>query len=282
MPGPLEGIRVIDLTTVISGPVCTMILGRSGRRRRQGRAARWRNRPPHRRRRRVHRDVRLRQSRQAFDRTGPEATGGAAGIAPADRPGRRSGAKFSPRNDGPAWSGRTGLRASNPGLIYVSISGVGDTGPYVKKRVYDPVIQSLSGLADLQADQANRTAEHDPHHRRRQNHGGIRGAGDLCGLGGARANRPGPAHPPVDARHDGRLPVARGDDAIHRRRPGKRAPAGAAPRPDLQDPGWLHHRRIALRCRMARTVRRHRPSRTGSTTRASRRPPRDRGTPRNG
>jgi crotonobetainyl-CoA:carnitine CoA-transferase CaiB-like acyl-CoA transferase len=45
------------------------------------------------------------------------------------------------------------LRASNPGLIYVSISGVGDTGPYVKKRVYDPVIQSLSGLADLQANQ---------------------------------------------------------------------------------------------------------------------------------
>jgi crotonobetainyl-CoA:carnitine CoA-transferase CaiB-like acyl-CoA transferase len=38
-------------------------------------------------------------------------------------------------------------------LVYVSISGVGDTGPYVRKRVYDPVIQSLSGLADLQADQ---------------------------------------------------------------------------------------------------------------------------------
>ena len=45
------------------------------------------------------------------------------------------------------------MRAANPGLVYVSISGVGDTGPYVKKRVYDPVIQSLSGLADLQADQ---------------------------------------------------------------------------------------------------------------------------------
>ena len=49
--------------------------------------------------------------------------------------------------------GEPALRAANPGLIYVSISGVGDTGPYVKKRVYDPVIQSLSGLADLQADQ---------------------------------------------------------------------------------------------------------------------------------
>jgi crotonobetainyl-CoA:carnitine CoA-transferase CaiB-like acyl-CoA transferase len=44
------------------------------------------------------------------------------------------------------------MRTANPGLIYVSISGVGETGPYVKKRVYDPVIQSLSGLADVQAD----------------------------------------------------------------------------------------------------------------------------------
>ena len=45
------------------------------------------------------------------------------------------------------------MRTLNKGLIYVSISGVGETGPYVKKRVYDPVIQSLSGLADVQADQ---------------------------------------------------------------------------------------------------------------------------------
>src|SRR5207237_10790044 len=34
---------------------------------------------------------------------------------------------------------------------YVSISGVGDSGPYVKKRVYDPIIQGLSGFADIQS-----------------------------------------------------------------------------------------------------------------------------------
>jgi crotonobetainyl-CoA:carnitine CoA-transferase CaiB-like acyl-CoA transferase len=43
------------------------------------------------------------------------------------------------------------LRAREPRLIYVSISGVGDSGPYVKKRVYDPIIQGLSGFADIQS-----------------------------------------------------------------------------------------------------------------------------------
>lgn len=46
------------------------------------------------------------------------------------------------------------LRARNPGLIYVSISGFGDNGPYAGKRVYDPVIQALSCATDIQADRA--------------------------------------------------------------------------------------------------------------------------------
>ena len=40
------------------------------------------------------------------------------------------------------------MRQRHPRLIYVSISGVGETGPYVKKRVYDPIIQGLSGFAE--------------------------------------------------------------------------------------------------------------------------------------
>jgi crotonobetainyl-CoA:carnitine CoA-transferase CaiB-like acyl-CoA transferase len=43
------------------------------------------------------------------------------------------------------------LLAQQPRLIYVSISGVGETGPYAKKRVYDPIVQGLSGFADIQA-----------------------------------------------------------------------------------------------------------------------------------
>ncbi len=42
--------------------------------------------------------------------------------------------------------GQQELRKKYPRLIYVAISGVGDSGPYVKKRVYDPIVQALSAL----------------------------------------------------------------------------------------------------------------------------------------
>jgi len=52
--------------------------------------------------------------------------------------------------------GEATLRATNPRLIYVSISGVGESGPYAGKRVYDPIIQGLSGFADIQSDPKTR------------------------------------------------------------------------------------------------------------------------------
>jgi len=45
------------------------------------------------------------------------------------------------------------VKKINSNIIYTSISGFGDKGPYSKQRVYDPVIQALSGLADIQRDQ---------------------------------------------------------------------------------------------------------------------------------
>jgi len=43
------------------------------------------------------------------------------------------------------------LRAINPGLIYVSIAGFGEKGPWAGKPVYDPIIQAVSGLTTVQA-----------------------------------------------------------------------------------------------------------------------------------
>ena len=48
--------------------------------------------------------------------------------------------------------GEAEVRKLRPDIIFVSISGFGDTGPYVHQRVYDPVIQALCGLAEIQAD----------------------------------------------------------------------------------------------------------------------------------
>jgi crotonobetainyl-CoA:carnitine CoA-transferase CaiB-like acyl-CoA transferase len=48
------------------------------------------------------------------------------------------------------------MAALNSRLVYVSISGVGESGPYAKKRVYDPIIEALSGFADIQSDAKTR------------------------------------------------------------------------------------------------------------------------------
>jgi crotonobetainyl-CoA:carnitine CoA-transferase CaiB-like acyl-CoA transferase len=47
-------------------------------------------------------------------------------------------------------------RAINPRLIYASITGFGSAGPYTNIRVYDPVVQAVSGMAATQVDSQGR------------------------------------------------------------------------------------------------------------------------------
>jgi crotonobetainyl-CoA:carnitine CoA-transferase CaiB-like acyl-CoA transferase len=46
--------------------------------------------------------------------------------------------------------GEADIRKASPDIIYVSISGFGEEGPFSHKPVYDPIIQALSGLASVQ------------------------------------------------------------------------------------------------------------------------------------
>lgn len=45
------------------------------------------------------------------------------------------------------------VSAANPGIIYTSISGYGQTGPYADKPAHDPQIQGMSGLMDINGDE---------------------------------------------------------------------------------------------------------------------------------
>ena len=47
--------------------------------------------------------------------------------------------------------GEDAVRAVSPNIVYVSVSGFGEVGPYAAKPAYDPVIQGFSGLATVQA-----------------------------------------------------------------------------------------------------------------------------------
>src|ERR1700676_3684999 len=142
MPGPLDGVRVLDLTAVVSGPFATMFLADQG-------ADVIKIEP-------ITGDS-ARRSRAAIDKAGEfsalfiSSNRGkrSLSIDVKSEAGREVMAKLVARSDvlvqnfRPGTTERLGLgpdelRKRHPRLIYVSISGVGDTGPYVKKRVYDP------------------------------------------------------------------------------------------------------------------------------------------------
>jgi crotonobetainyl-CoA:carnitine CoA-transferase CaiB-like acyl-CoA transferase len=153
MPGPLDGVRVIDLTTMVSGPLGAMILADQGAdvvkvevpgigdhsrhvaTRRGGFSASFLNN--NRNKRSIALDLKHADGLAALKRL----------IA---------GADVVLQNFRPGVVERLGLgyedaRAIRPGIIYASITGFGDTGPYAGKPVFDPLIQSLSGLTTVQA-----------------------------------------------------------------------------------------------------------------------------------
>ena len=59
--------------------------------------------------------------------------------------------------------GPDALRATNPRLIYASISGYGATGPWRHRRAYAPVIGAESGMTRAQADGRGGEVVNDPH-----------------------------------------------------------------------------------------------------------------------
>ena len=263
MAGPLSAVRVIDLTSVVSGPFATMFLADQG-------ADVIKVEPPG-------GDI-TRRSRQSVDPTGQFSA-----LFISTNRGKRSLSidlkqpegieilkkliarsdvlvqNFRPQVMDRLGLGEAAMRALNPRLIYVSISGAGDSGPYAEKRIYDPIIQGLSGFADVQSNPETRAPADDPDHRRRQDHLGFYRPGGRIGPVRAGKDGRGPAHQGGDARHHDLLSLAGSHDAVHGGRPGGcgERPQGAA-RSDLQDARRLHDRRHDLGLRMAGLLPRRR------------------------
>ena len=154
-PGPLSGVRVLDLTSMISGPVATMMLADQGADvikvealsgdlvrgagpNRSGITSTFIS--SNRSKRSVAVDLKSSQGQEILRRLLPTADVFVQNF----RPGTIDRMGF----------GEAEVRELAPDIVYVSISGFGEAGPYAHQRVYDPVIQALSGLAAIQADGA--------------------------------------------------------------------------------------------------------------------------------
>jgi crotonobetainyl-CoA:carnitine CoA-transferase CaiB-like acyl-CoA transferase len=153
MSGPLHGYRVIDLTSMVSGPLATMILAdqgadvikvenpdggdhtRAANNRRGDFSASFLNN--NRNKRSIVLDLKTQPAKDALLKLAATADVFVQNFRPgvADRMG----------------IGEDAVRTVKPDVVYVSISGFGERGPYAGKPVYDPLVQAMSGLATIQA-----------------------------------------------------------------------------------------------------------------------------------
>jgi crotonobetainyl-CoA:carnitine CoA-transferase CaiB-like acyl-CoA transferase len=154
MPGPLDGIRIIDLTTMASGPLATSILADQGadviKVEAPGRGDGLRTIGPSRRGlSAIFASFNRNKRAIALDLREPR------GVDFLDR--LVEGADVVVQNFRPGAVERMGIDAArylslHPNLIYVSVSGFGEKGPMAQTAVYDSVMQAYSGVAMHQAD----------------------------------------------------------------------------------------------------------------------------------
>ena len=159
MTGPLHGLRVFDLTRILAGPTCTQILGDLGAEvikiERPGSGDDTRRFGPP-----FLKDGAGRETAESayflssnrnkrsvtLDLTQPEGQALARRLV-----GRCDVLVENFKHGGLAkyGLGYAQLEAECPGLVYCSITGFGQTGPYASKPGYDVLIQGMGGFMSL-------------------------------------------------------------------------------------------------------------------------------------
>ena len=149
--GPLRGVRILDLTTVVMGPSATQLLGDLGAdvvkiEAPGGDSMRWIG--PWRHEGMGPLFLQGNRNKRSVALDLKSASGKAAAIALAAR------ADVLVSNVRPQGLQRLGLdyetiRAGNPGIIYCAAVGYGSGGPDSGKAVYDDLMQAASGIAGL-------------------------------------------------------------------------------------------------------------------------------------
>lgn len=151
--GPLNGVRIIDFTAVYSGPIASSILGDQGAE-----------------------IIKIESKTGDLMRRGLPKSGGFGSAFTTMNRNKKSlcldlqtdagrdiarkliaTADVVMENFRPGVMDRLGLgydefSAAQPKLVYASVNGVGSVGPYANRRVYDAVIQAISGFASLKPD----------------------------------------------------------------------------------------------------------------------------------
>ena len=149
---PLEGIKIVDLSAALTGPFCTQLLADFG-------AEVVKIEPPgkgdmlrafgppylegespyflltNRNKRGITLDITKEKGREILIRLAKDADV----LIENYRPSVKKKLKID----------HDTLKAMNPRLIYCSISGFGQTGPYAERAGFDPIAQGMSGIASI-------------------------------------------------------------------------------------------------------------------------------------